>query len=218
VYAILVTPPIFLLGFGMALLVNQGIRGVQFFRVVFFLPNVISFGAACLMWFFMLNDQIGVINVVMRQLGIIQGSFLWLADYNTAMIAILILVVWKASGGTMLLLLIGMQAIPEDLYQAASVDGANGWAKLRYITLPLLKRSFALALVLSVTGSYLAFDQFYILTQGGPQNKTITLVYWVVSNAFISFKVGYATAISMVLLVILVFLNAAQLFLLRETD
>ena len=154
----------------------------------------------------------------MRQLGIIQGSFLWLADYNTAMIAILILVVWKASGGTMLLLLIGMQAIPEDLYQAASVDGASGWAKLRYITLPLLKRSFALALVLSVTGSYLAFDQFYILTQGGPQNKTITLVYWVVSNAFISFKVGYATAISMVLLVILVFLNATQLFLLRETD
>ncbi|MEO7908553.1 MAG: sugar ABC transporter permease [Roseiflexaceae bacterium] len=218
IYAILVTPPIFLLGFGMALLVNQGIRGVQFFRVIFFLPNVISFGAVCLMWFFMLNDQIGVINVILRQLGIIQGSFLWLADYNTAMLAILILVVWKASGGTMLLLLIGMQAIPEDLYQAASVDGANGWAKLRYITLPLLKRSFALALVLSVTGSYLAFDQFYILTQGGPQNKTITLVYWVVSNAFISFKVGYATAISMVLLVILVFLNAAQLFLLRETD
>ena len=134
------------------------------------------------------------------------------------MIAILIMVVWKASGGTMLLLLIGMQAIPEDLYQAAAVDGASGWAQLRYITLPLLKRSFALALVLSVTGSYLAFDQFYILTQGGPQNRTITLVYWVVSNAFISFKVGYATAISMVLLVILVVLNATQLFLLREAD
>ncbi len=81
-----------------------------------------------------------------------------------------------------------------------------------------MKRSIALALVLSVTGSYLAFDQFYILTQGGPQNKTITLVYWVVSNAFISFKVGYATAISMVLLVILVILNAAQLYLLREND
>ena len=131
---------------------------------------------------------------------------------------ILVMVVWKASGGTILLLLIGMHAIPEDLYQAASVDGANSWAKLRYITLPLLKRSFALALVLSVTGSYLAFDQFYILTQGGPQNRTITLVYWVVSNAFISFKVGYATAISMVLLVILVVLNAAQLYLLREAD
>ena len=154
----------------------------------------------------------------MRPIASVHGSFLWLAEYNTAMIAILILVVWKASGGTMLLLLIGMQAIPEDLYHAASVDGANAWDRLRYITLPLLKRSFALALVLSVTGSYLAFDQFYILTQGGPQNRTITLVYWVVSNAFISFKVGYATAISMVLLVILVLLNAAQLYLLRETD
>ena len=217
-YAVLVTPPIFLLGFGMALLVNRGMRGVQFFRIAFFLPNVISFGAVCLMWYFMLNDQIGIINAILRQLHIIKGSLLWLADYNTAMFAILILVVWKASGGTMLLLLIGIQAIPEDLYHAASVDGADAWAQLRYITLPLLKRSFALALVLSVTGSYLAFDQFYILTQGGPQNRTITLVYWVVSNAFISFKVGYATAISMVLLVVLVLLNAAQLYLLRESE
>jgi multiple sugar transport system permease protein len=96
------------------------------------------------------------------------------------------------------------------------VDGAGALARVRYIMLPLLKRTLALALVLSVTGSYLAFDQFYILTQGGPQNQTITIVYWIVKNAFISFKVGYATTISIVLLFILVLLNSVQLLLLRD--
>jgi multiple sugar transport system permease protein len=116
-YALLVTPPIFLLGFGMALLVNRALPGVGLFRTAFFLPNVISFGAACLLWYYMLNDRIGVFNALLRGLGVIQGSVLWLAEYNTAMIAIVLMVVWKTSGGTMLLLLIGLQAIPDDLYQ-----------------------------------------------------------------------------------------------------
>lgn len=216
-YALMVTPPIFLLGFGMALLVNRALPGVGLFRTAFFLPNVISFGAACLLWYYMLNDRIGVFNALLRGLGVIQGSVLWLAEYNTAMIAIVLMVVWKTAGGTMLLLLIGLQAIPDDLYQAAEVDGAGAWARMRFITLPLLKRTFALALVLSVTGSYLAFDQFYILTAGGPRNQTISLVYWITKTAFVSFKVGYATTISMVLLVMLVALNALQLSLLRDS-
>ncbi len=216
-YALLVTPPIFLLGVALALLVNRPIRGIGLFRTAFFLPNVISFGAACLLWYFMLNDQLGVINMVLRQIGVIEGSLLWLANYDTAMLAIIIMVVWKTAGGTMLLLLIGMQAIPEELFQAAMVDGAGAWARLRYIMLPLLKRTFALALVLSVTGSFLAFDQFYILTRGGPQNQTITVVYWIVNNAFIAFKVGYATTISIALMFVLIALNGVQLFLLRDS-
>ncbi|MDP9310368.1 MAG: sugar ABC transporter permease [Chloroflexota bacterium] len=216
-YAVLVTPAIFLLGFAMALLVNRPLRGVGLFRTAFFLPNVIGFGAVCLMWYFMLNNELGIINALMRQLGILQGSLIWLANYDTAMLAIIIMVVWKTAGGTMLLLLIGMQGIPDDLYEAGKVDGANAWQRMRYIMFPLLKRTFALALVLSVTGSFLAFDQFYILTNGGPQNQTISLVYMIVNTAFISFKVGYATAISIVLLFILVLLNGIQLFLLRES-
>ena len=216
-YALLVTPPIFVLGFVMALLVNRPLRGIGLFRTAFFLPNVIGFGAVCLMWYFMLNNELGIINTMLRQLGIITGSLLWLANYNTAMLAIIVMVVWKTAGGTMLLLLIGMQSIPDELYEAAKVDGANPWQRLRYIMLPLLKRTLALALVLSVTGSFLAFDQFYILTHGGPQNQTISLVYWIVNTAFISFKVGYSTAISIVLLFILVLLNGIQLFLLRES-
>ena len=117
----------------------------------------------------------------------------------------------------MVLLLIGMQAIPDELYEAAKVDGAGWWQRLRFIMLPLMRRTFALALVISVTGSYLAFDQFYILTRGGPQNTTITMAYWINNNAFIAFKVGYATTMSFVLMVILLVLNGLQIFALRDS-
>jgi len=216
-YALLVTPLIFLLGFALALLVNQDVRGVGFFRTVYFLPSVVGFGAACLLWYFMSNDQFGIINTSLRRLGIVDGSLLWLSKYETAMILILALVVWKTAGGTMLLLLIGMQAIPEDLYQAAMVDGAGRLQRLRSITLPLLKRTFALALVLSITGSYLAFDQFYILTRGGPRNQTTSLVQLITSQAFSAFDVGYATTISIALMVLLILLSGVQLFLLRDS-
>jgi len=215
-YALLVTPPIFLLGFVMALLVNRPLRGVGFFRTVFFLPNVVGFAAACLLWYFLLQDQFGVINASLRALGLLEGSFLWLADADRALAIIIVMVVWKTTGGTMLLLLIGMQAIPDDLYQAAMVDGAGWWARLRSITLPLLKRTFALALVLSITGSYLAFEQFYILTRGGPRNQTTSLVYLITNNAFVAFDVGYATTISIALLTLLVLLSCVQLYLLRD--
>ena len=110
----------------------------------------------------------------------------------------------------------GGQAIPEELYEAARIDGANWGASLRFITLPLLRRTFALALTISVIGSYLAFDQFFIMTRGGPQNSTITVVYWIYRAAFTYFKLGYAAALSAVLLVILVAINMVQLYLLRD--
>lgn len=216
-YTLFVTPPIFLLGFGMALLVSNASRAVGVFRTIFFLPNVIGFSAACMLWFWMLNDQAGIINHSLRLAGLLQGSFNWLAHYDSALLAIIIMVVWKTSGGTMLLLLIGMQSIPDELYEAAKVDGANAWQRLLHITLPLLRRSFALALVLSVTGSMLAFDQFSILTAGGPQNSTISIVYWIVNTAFRSFKLGYSASASVVLLFILIVLNAIQLRLLRDS-
>ncbi len=216
-YALLVTPPIFLLGFVMAMLANRKLRGVGLVRTIFFLPNVVGFGAACLLWYFLINDQFGVINATLRRIGLLDGSLLWLAHYDTAMLIIIAMVLWKTAGGTMILLLIGMQAIPEDLYQAAMVDGAGPWARLRSITVPLLRRTFTLALVLSITGSYLAFDQFYILTRGGPRNETISVVYLITNTAFNAFKVGYATTMSFALLAVLILLSGVQLFLLRDS-
>jgi len=116
----------------------------------------------------------------------------------------------------MILLLAGLQAIPDELYESADVDGAGYFQKLRFITLPLMRRTIALALILSVIGSVLSFDQFYIMTGGGPRNSTISVVYWIFNNSFTYFKMGYGAAMSIVLLVVLVLLSAVQFYLLRD--
>lgn len=214
-YTLLVTPAIFVLAFILALLVNLPLRGVGVFRTAYFLPVVIGLGTSSLLWVWLLNDRVGIINALLMDLHWVAKSVIWLGDSSLAMISIIVSVVWKTVGFTMVLLLTGMQAIPEELYQEAMVDGADFWARLRYITLPLLRRTFALALVLSVIGSYLAFDQFYIMTRGGPSNSTMTVVYWIFNNSFTYFKMGYGAALSIVLLGILVLLSLFQLYLLR---
>lgn len=218
-YTLMVTPPIFIFAFILAMLVNQPLRGVSFFRTAYFLPVVIGLGTSSLLWVWLLNDRVGIVNGILMDIGVIKQPIIWLGTYSTAMTSIIISVVWKTVGFTMILLLTGMQAIPDELYQAAMVDGAGFFAKMRYITIPLLRSTFALALVLSVIGSYLAFDQFYIMTRGGPQNQTITVVYWIFANAFTYFKMGYGAALSIILLIILVLLSVLQLYVLRgETN
>jgi len=214
-YTIIVTPCIFILAFILAMLVNLPMRGVSLFRTAYFLPVVIGLGASSLLWVWLLNDRVGIFNRMLMDLQLIKQPVVWLGDINLAMITIVISIVWKTAGFAMILLLTGMQAIPESLYQAAMVDGAGFWAQLRFITLPLLRRTFALTLVISVIGSYLAFDQFYIMTRGGPFNQTITVVYWIYNNSFAYFKMGYGSALSIMLLVVLVLLSGLQLYLLR---
>jgi multiple sugar transport system permease protein len=215
-YTLLVSIPIFVLAFVLALLVNMPLRGVGIFRTGYFVPVVIGLGTSSLLWVWLLNDRVGVFNQILIDLGLTTKSVVWFAEKGTAMAAIIISVVWKTVGFTMILLLSGMQAIPDEIYQAAMVDGATYWGRLLHITMPLLRRTFALALVLSVIGSYLAFDQFYIMTRGGPQNQTITAVYWIFNNSFVSFKLGYGASLSLVLLVILTFISVAQLRILRD--
>lgn len=215
-YTLLVTIPIFMLAFVLALLVNLPLRGVGIFRTGYFVPVVIGLGTSSLLWVWLLNDRVGVFNQILIDLGLTTNSVVWFAEKGTAMAAIILSVVWKTVGFTMILLLSGMQAIPDEIYQAAMVDGATYWGRLLHITLPLMRRTFALALVLSVIGSYLAFDQFYIMTRGGPQNQTITAVYWIFNNSFVSFKLGYGAALSLVLLVILTLISGAQLRILRD--
>jgi len=215
-YTVVITPIIVVVAFGLALLVRQHIPGVAIFRTAYFLPVVIGLSTASIMWIYMFNDQSGVFDGILQGLGLIKAPIEWLADPNGALLSVIFMVVWKAVGSTMLFFVIGLQAIPDDLYEAARMDGAGRWALTRYITLPLLRRIFALALVLSVIGSFLAFDQFYIITQGGPQNSTITIVYWIYNTSFTYFKLGYGAALSLVLLVILVAVSVVQLYLLRD--
>lgn len=215
-YTLIVTPVIFLLAFGLALLVQRRVRGVGFFRTAFFLPVVIGLSTASLLWVWLFNDQVGVFDGVLPGSGLIKEPIEWLGDPTSALLSTGAMVIWKTVGFTMILFVVGLQAIPTQLYEAAMVDGAGRWARLRHITVPLLRRTFALALVLAVIASFLAFDQFYIMTQGGPQNQTLTVVYWIYANSFTYFKLGYGAALSIVLLAILIVLSTIQLYLLRD--
>lgn len=213
-YTIIITPIVFLVAFGLALLVRQNLTGVGLFRTAYFLPVIIGVSTASYIWIWLLNNQVGIFDGILVHFG--QAPIVWLSSSTGALFAVIFMIVWKTSGFTMVLLMMGLQSIPNEIYEAAKMDGANRWAQLWNVTLPLMRRSFALALVLSVIGSYLAFDQFYIMTQGGPQNSTITIVFWIFTNSFTYFKLGYGAAMSIILLIILLIISAIQLYLLRD--
>ena len=213
-YTVVITPCIFLCAYGLALLINSRASLTGLFRTIFFLPVVIGLGTASLLWVWLLNDQVGPLHQILVSWGLLREPAL--ANGGTASLAVVVMVVWKTVGFTMVLLLVGMQAIPADLYEAARIDGASWWNQQRRITLPLLRPTFALALVMSVVGSFLAFDQFYIMTGGGPHNSTITVVYWIYRASFTYFKLGYGAAMSMVLMPGLTLLSACQMFILRR--
>ena len=217
-YTLLITPPIFVLGFILASLIRRNIRFIGIFRTIFFMPVVIGLGVSSLLWVWMLDDRIGVFNKILLDLDLVPKAQLFLGRPSTAMNVIILSVVWKTVGFTMILLLAGLQAIPDELYESAEVDGAGYFRKLLYITLPLMRRTIALALILSVIGSVLSFDQFYIMTRGGPRNSTISIVFWIFNNSFTYFKMGYGAAMSIVLLGILVTLTGAQFYVLRERE
>jgi multiple sugar transport system permease protein len=212
-YTLAVTPAICVVAYGLALLVNRKRRWIGVYRTVYFLPVVIGLGSASLLWVWLLNDQVGPLNQILTSLGWLREPAL--SNYNTAFATVVVMIVWKTVGFTMVQLLIGMQAISSDLYEAAKIDGAGWWSSQRFITLPLLKRPFALALILSVVGSFLAFDQFFIMTSGGPNNSTITVVYWIYRASFTYFKLGYGSALSLLLMLILTAISVVQLLVLR---
>ena len=217
-YSLIVTPVLFVPALGMALLLQRPRFGVGFFRSVYFLPTVIGFGTASVLWRWMYDDLIGLWQQLPIAIGLIDSPWPILDSATSALNAVVWMVLWKTVGFNMILLLTGLQGIPKDLTEAAVMDGAGPWNRLRHITLPLMRRTFALTLILSVTGSMLAFDQFYIITNGGPSNQTLTSVYWIYNNMFVSYKLGYGAALAMVQLGILGVVTAFQLWLLREKD
>ena len=217
-YTLVVTPAIFLFAFALALLVQRGVRFVGIFRTAYFLPVVIGMTTASLLWTWLFNDQVGIFSAILMDLNLIDEPVQWLGETNSALASIVVMVLWKAAGFTMVILLVGMQAIPIDLYEAACLDGASWFKQIRFITIPLMRRTFALALTMSFIGSFLAFEQFFVMTRGGPFNSTITVVHWIYRASFTYFKLGYGAAMSMVLLAILLILSGIQLYLLRDEE
>ncbi len=217
-YTVVVTVVLFTVGFGLALLVTNNRRGVPVFRTIFVVPVVIGFATASFMTLWILDGRIGVVNAVLGDLGWINDSISWFGNFGLAFTVVILMVVWKTVGLTMLLLMSGMNAISRDIYEAAELDGAGWWRKLFGITIPLLKPTIALVLILTVISSYLAFDQFFILTQGGPDSSTVTVVYLIYRAAFIDFDLGYSAALSVILMFVLLLLTVFQFRVLRKTN
>jgi len=218
VYTAVVTVVLFVVAFVLVAISNSSRRFAKVYRTSYFLPYVVGTAAASLMWFINYDTVIGVYNELLLRIGIIHQPLAFLATPAPAFWSVIALVVWKFVGFQVLILLVGLQAIPRELYEACRMDGASRWQQLRYITIPYLTPTLALLFILSVTGSLLAFDQFLILTKGGPDNTTVSLVYAIYNTAFQTFDLGRAAALSIVLLVALILINGVQLRLLRRRD
>jgi multiple sugar transport system permease protein len=217
-YTAIVTLPILVLGYLLALFVRSNRFGATFFRTIFFLPFIVGVPTLSFLAFVELQPGFGTINVILSKLHIEGINTPWTANEGLALTAICILVVWLASGLTMMLLMAGMQGIPEQLYESAAVDGASWWDRERRITIPLLRRSIALSLIISVVGSLLAFNQFFIITDGGPGTSTESVVMNIYETFYSAFNVGSASAMSVVLVVVVGLITFVQFRLIRSED
>jgi len=217
-YTAIVTGPILVLGYALAAFVRANRPGSVLFRTAFFLPFIVGLATESFMLLLELQPDSGAIDALLGKLGLASSSTAWTVHYGLALGAICVFVIWFASGLTMMILMGGMQGIPSELYEAANVDGATWWQKELRITVPMLRRNIALSLIISVIGSFLAFNQFFILTQGGPGTSTEPIVMWIYEEAFVDYHLGYATAGAIALVVVVGIISAAQFFLLRDDN
>jgi multiple sugar transport system permease protein len=191
------------LGLATALCLNRPLRGMRLARVLILLPWILPTVVVGNMWALMLDSRLGVINDILTKIGIIPRYHPWLADPNTAFPTVLLVALWQGFPFFTLLLLAGLQGIPDDLYEAASVDGATRWQQLTRITLPLLTPVIVAVVVLRVIGLVNSPDLIIILTNGGPGRVTETLASFAFETAYTDFNFGYSGAISVVMLVLL---------------
>jgi multiple sugar transport system permease protein len=185
------------IGLGLAMLLNQKMRGLGLYRTIYYVPVVTSMVAVAMIWIQLFDPLYGVISNALEAVGI--KGIDWLGDPNLAMPSIIAVSVWKVIGWNMLIYLAGLQGIPDYLKEAAAIDGANRWQTFWKITLPLLQPTTFFIFVTSLIGAFQVFDQVYVMTGGGPANATTTLVHQIYNAAFKALDMGYAAAMSFVL-------------------
>lgn len=194
-------PLVLVAGLAVAVALNGRVPARGVFRAIYFLPVVTSWVAVALVWKWLLNPQFGLVNAWLAQLGV-QGPA-WLFDPNWAMASVILTSVWKDTGFVMVILLAGLQGIPRVYYEASDIDGATRWQQLRHVTVPLLAPAIFFALTISLINSFQVFDQVYVMTGGGPAGATTVLVERIVKQAFSFSRMGYASAMSWVLFVLI---------------
>jgi len=215
-YTAIITPVLIGLGFLLALLMTSRRPVVQLTRGVVFLPVVIGLASSSLLWVWLFNQQVGLFNRMLVDVGVIDAPMTWFNRPGLGLFAVIISVVWKVLGFGMIIMLAGMQTINQEVVEAAMIDGASYWQRVRRIIVPLSSRAILLATLISAIGSMLAFDQFYLMTGGRPRGQTFTSVYWIYQNSFVYFKLGYGSALSIILMLVIMCGTALQLTLQRR--
>lgn len=184
---------------GLAILLNQKVRGISVYRTIYYLPSLVPAVAAAILWMWLFNPEIGLINTVLGKIGVTGPA--WLGDPNWAKPALVLMGVWGAGGGV-IIYLAGLQDVPTALYEAADLDGASSWTKLIHVTLPMISPIIFFNLVMGVIGMFQYFTQAYVMTQGGPQDATLFYALHLFNKAFLEWKMGYASAMAWVLFAI----------------
>jgi len=214
-YTAMITPILIVGGY---LLASQPSRLRRFTRTTVFIPVVIGLGVSSLLWYWLFSTDFGLVNRVLLDLGLISKPVLWLGvDADLSNLAIIASVTWKVIGFGMILFVGAIQAIPTEITEASLVDGASYWQRVTRVILPLTLRTVLLVTLVSIIGSLLAFDQFYIMTAGQPQNETATSVFYVYLNSFPYLRLGYGAALSLILALTILAFTVVQLLLTRRS-
>ncbi|MDX2024147.1 MAG: sugar ABC transporter permease [Deltaproteobacteria bacterium] len=193
--AVMVTVPT-ILGLGMAVTLNQKLRGRTFFRSVFYGPTILPLSAVALIWVWLYNPHFGLINEVLRGIGLKSWAKGWLSNFDTALPAVLVTAIWHGAGFPMLLYLAGLQGVSPSQYEAAALDGAGPWRRFIHVTLPGLKETHIVVFTLAIIGSVRSFELIYAMTYGGPGRSTQVLATWMYFNIFQYNQAGAGSAIA----------------------
>lgn len=205
--------PTMAIALAIALLLNTKIRALGLFRTAYYLPVITPLVVAAIIWKWVYDADFGLANFYLMKLGIIDEPLLWLADKTLAMPAVILVNVWKGVGFNMVVYLAGLQAIPAEFYEAAEVDGAGGWQRFRRITFPLVAPTTFFLLVINTVGAMKSFENIFVMTSGGPPGPggaTTTVVYYIYTQAFEFFRMGYASALAYVLFFLLFLISFTQ--------
>jgi len=206
-YVFIGVPLHLLLALLAAMAMNLNLRGIRFYRTIYFIPSITPVVASSLLWLWIFNPEFGLANVVLNALGL--PSLYWLQDPKIAKLAFIMMSFWTI-GGQMVILLAGLKGIPRTLYEAAEIDGAGKRASFWHITLPMLSPAIFFNLILAIIGAFQVFTQSYIITSGGPENATLFYVLYLYRMAFENFQMGYASALAWVLFVIILVFTFVQ--------
>ena len=216
IFTAVIVPLVFGTGLVLAGLLQHSRPGVAIFRAAVIAPVTIGFATASYLWLSLIDSSTGIFDRFLLDIHVVGHSVNWLSTSGLALTVVVVLTVWKLAGFAMIVLINGLQGVPSDVEEAARIDGANRLRILWSIKLPLMRRSIVLALVFVALAGFLSFDQFYILTGGAPNGSTITAVFRIYDTAFVQGNLGYASALSMVLLVLVLIITGLELALLPK--